>query len=146
MPQQRSLRRSPSLTARLNDILTEISRTVTLHGETASVAFPADAAPLLFRFFPLAILVSHRIPLDMTPSRLLEFRVRPALLFSCLLLMVCGCATTEFVHLREKPHNPLADSLWPGKVFSAHRSVSSSNRISGSGKLKGYDPARPGAD
>ena len=47
----------------------------------------------------------------MTSCRQLEFRVRPALLFSCLLLTVCGCATTEFVQLRKKPHNPLADRM-----------------------------------
>ncbi len=41
----------------------------------------------------------------------LGFRVRPALLLSCLLLAAWGCATTEFVHLREKPHNPLADRM-----------------------------------
>jgi len=37
--------------------------------------------------------------------------VRPALLFCSLLLTVCGCATTEFVHLREKPHNPLTERM-----------------------------------
>ncbi|MDA1231102.1 MAG: alpha/beta hydrolase, partial [Planctomycetota bacterium] len=38
-------------------------------------------------------------------------RVWPALFFCSLLLSVCGCATTEFVQLREKPHNPLADRM-----------------------------------
>ena len=47
----------------------------------------------------------------MSSSCQLGFRVRPALLLSCLLLAACGCATTEFVHLREKPHNPLADRM-----------------------------------
>ena len=47
----------------------------------------------------------------MPSRRHLVSRVRPVLLFSCLLLTVCGCATTEFVHLREKPHNPLADRM-----------------------------------
>ncbi len=35
----------------------------------------------------------------------------PALLFSCALVFASGCATTEFVQLREKPRNPLADRL-----------------------------------
>ncbi len=37
--------------------------------------------------------------------------VRPVLLSCSLLLIACGCATTEFVQLREKPHNPLADRM-----------------------------------
>lgn len=35
-------------------------------------------------------------------------RIWPALLYGCVLVMACGCATTEFVQLRERPHNPLA--------------------------------------
>ena len=62
-------------------------------------------------FLPIAIPVSLRISLFMLSRRQLEFRVRPVLLFSCLLLTACGCATTEFVHLREKPYNPLADRM-----------------------------------
>ncbi|MEZ6034177.1 MAG: alpha/beta hydrolase [Planctomycetaceae bacterium] len=37
--------------------------------------------------------------------------VQPALLFCSLLLSICGCATTEFVQLREKPHNPLTERM-----------------------------------
>jgi pimeloyl-ACP methyl ester carboxylesterase len=87
---------------------------MTLHTETIHVAFTVDAAPAFFRFFPsidlllsLSILilpsmfsVCHRIPC-----------VRPALLFCGLLLTACGCATTEFVQLREKPHNPLTERM-----------------------------------
>ncbi len=40
----------PSVVMRPNDILTQISRTVTLHGKTTHVAFPADAAQLLLLF------------------------------------------------------------------------------------------------
>lgn len=47
----------------------------------------------------------------MMSSRRVISRVWPALLFCSLLLSVCGCATTEFVQLREKPHNPLADRM-----------------------------------
>ena len=35
----------------------------------------------------------------------------PALLFSCALVLASGCATTEFVQLREKPRNPFADRM-----------------------------------
>ena len=47
----------------------------------------------------------------MSSPRLFVLQVRSVLLYCGLLLMACGCATTEFVQLREKPHNPLADRM-----------------------------------
>ncbi|HQX52447.1 MAG TPA: alpha/beta fold hydrolase [Planctomycetaceae bacterium] len=38
-------------------------------------------------------------------------RIWPALLLSCVMVTVCGCATTEFTQLRERPHNPLTDRM-----------------------------------
>ncbi len=52
-----------------------------------------------------------QIPVPMSSARLFVLQVRPVLLYCGLLLMACGCATTEFVQLREKPHNPLADRM-----------------------------------
>ena len=109
---------------------------MTLHGETRFVAFPAVAARLLFCFFltvgiklctggltPCRALslffvfsvtrtsVSLQIFNPMSSARRLVSRVRPVLLTCSLLLTVCGCATTEFVQLRQRPHNPLADRM-----------------------------------
>ena len=47
----------------------------------------------------------------MSPARRFVSQLRPVLLYCGLLLTACGCATTEFVQLREKPHNPLADRM-----------------------------------
>ncbi len=47
----------------------------------------------------------------MSRARRSVSQLRPVLLYCGLLLTVCGCATTEFVQVREKPHNPLADRM-----------------------------------
>ncbi|MEJ7595082.1 MAG: hypothetical protein WKF77_26455 [Planctomycetaceae bacterium] len=47
----------------------------------------------------------------MSSTRYFVLRVRPVLLLCGLLLTAGGCATTEFVQLRERPHNPLADRM-----------------------------------
>ena len=47
----------------------------------------------------------------MSCERHFVLQVRPVLLYCGLVLMACGCATTEFVQLREKPHNPLTDRM-----------------------------------
>ena len=46
----------------------------------------------------------------MASTRHIVLQVRPVLLY-CSLLLACGCATTEFVQLRERPHNPLTDRM-----------------------------------
>lgn len=46
----------------------------------------------------------------MAPFRGFLTSIWPSLLLSCVLAL-SGCATTEFVHLREKPHNPLTERL-----------------------------------
>ncbi len=52
-----------------------------------------------------------QIPIPMSSARPLNPRVQPVLLLCGLLLTAGGCATTEFVQLRERPHNPLADRM-----------------------------------
>jgi pimeloyl-ACP methyl ester carboxylesterase len=47
----------------------------------------------------------------MLSPRTVISRVWPALLLCGLMLTMPGCATTEFVQLREKPHNPLAERM-----------------------------------
>ncbi len=46
----------------------------------------------------------------MVPFRGFVVSVWSSLLLSCVMTLI-GCATTEFVHLREKPHNPLTERL-----------------------------------
>ena len=72
--------------------------------------------------------------------------VRPALLFCGLLLTVCGCATTEFVQLREKPHNPLTERMNTtafGVVKYSQRTdlFSASDQLPRASRFKGYDSA-----
>ena len=55
--------------------------------------------------------VSIQTPVSMSSAHHFVSQVRPVLLYCCLLLIADGCATTEFVQLREKPHNPLADRM-----------------------------------
>jgi pimeloyl-ACP methyl ester carboxylesterase len=66
----------------------------------------------VFFVFPVSrCSVSIQIPVSMSSACHFVSQVRPVLLYCSLLLLTCGCATTEFVQLREKPHNPLADRM-----------------------------------
>lgn len=47
----------------------------------------------------------------MASSRHSAVCLRAALLLSCAMVIASGCATTEFVQLREKPSNPFAERL-----------------------------------
>ena len=47
----------------------------------------------------------------MASLRRIVFSLWPTLFFFSVMVTVSGCATTEFVQLREKPHNPLTERL-----------------------------------
>ena len=63
----------------------------------------------------------------MSPKRTESSISRIRLLLCLALVVLSGCATTEFVKLREKPHNPLAERLQSsrfGHLIPSHRTHS----------------------